>query len=222
MSFCCGCVSSCYTMLIPSLSLSQLDPSPITYTICQEHHLRNLQLTPQNSILSCKKKKFKILIPLVSVTLSQPLRTQRVNTDHNNGLLRNRFSWTFISLLVVRFFLLHFNCSFAKSPLAAVTILTPTHIAAAGALLAAAKVVLPIPYIDQELSQRIKLGHAHCCFIGLSSLLLSLPPWITTLGLEKSFGLVHHVAKIWTIHISVFEKLWARMRPLQSSRSSSS
>lgn len=122
----------------------------------------------------------------------------------------------------MRFFLLHFNCSFAKSPLAAVTILTPTHIAAAGALLAAAKVVLPIPYLDQELSQRIKLGHAHCCFIGLSSLLLSLPPWITTLGLEKSFGLVHHVAKIWTIHISVFEKLWARMRPLQSSRSSSS
>ena len=114
----------------------------------------------------------------------------------------------------MRFFLLHFNCSFAKSPLAAVTILTPTHIAAAGALLAAAKVVLPIPYLDQELSQRIKLGHAHCCFIGLSSLLLSLPPWITTLGLEKSFGLVHHVAKIWTIHISVFEKLWARMRPL--------
>jgi len=122
----------------------------------------------------------------------------------------------------VRFFLFHFNCNFAKSPLAAVTILTPTHIAAAGALLAAAKVVLPILYLDQELSQRIKLGHAHCFVVGLSSLSLSLPPWITTLVLEKSFGLVHRVAKIWTSHIGVFEKLWARMRPLRSSRSSSS
>ena len=122
----------------------------------------------------------------------------------------------------MRFFLFHFNCNFAKSPLAAITIVTPTHIAAAGALLAAAKVVLSILYLDQELSQRIKLGHAHCFVVGLSSLSLSLPPWITTLGLEKSFGLVHRVAKIWTSHIGVFEKLWARIRPLRSSRSSSS